>query len=246
MPPEKRPSRAGAARSRPAARPISEARALRYQEREQAIIEAAYRQLRSGTHSSISVTDIIRETGLSTRAFYGLFASKDELVLAMCRREFTLMTTRLARAVAAADTPVEGLRAWVGEALQAGYDANRAARTRVVTSPDARTAAGFRQVNREGMAAQREILAEVLREGREDGSFPMAEPDLDARAIQAVVSSFVDARVNGDVTPGYEEARDRIVTIFGRAFGTPPRKLTAALQAADAPAPRKRRSSSAG
>ncbi|MGZ9446643.1 TetR/AcrR family transcriptional regulator, partial [Staphylococcus epidermidis] len=147
----------------------------------------AYKQLRSGAVPAISVTDIIRDTGLSTRAFYNLFDSKDALVLALCRREFIKMTTRLAVAVAAADGPAAALRAWIAEGLQAGYDPRRATRSLVFHSVDARIASGFRQVNKEGLAAQHEILATVLRDGREAGVFPLAEPELDAQAIQAVV-----------------------------------------------------------
>jgi len=200
---------------------VSHARAERYRQREQAIIEAAYRQFRPGA-TGVSVTEILRETGLSTRAFYRQFESKDELVVKMCRDEYNRMSTRLAAAVASARTPLKAVEAWVGEMLQAGYDPRRSGRTLMFSSPDARSARGFQQLRREGSAMHREILADVIRGGKSSGAFPLADPDNDARAIHAIALNLIEARAFGEPGPSYDEARNHIVGLFGRGVGAPP------------------------
>jgi AcrR family transcriptional regulator len=50
---------------------------------EQAILRAAFRVIGSSPSGSTSVVDILREAGLSTRAFYRHFRSIDDLILAL-------------------------------------------------------------------------------------------------------------------------------------------------------------------
>ena len=51
------------------------------------IIDAAYRCLLARDGATVSVTAILAEAGLSTRAFYRHFESKDSLLLALFRRD---------------------------------------------------------------------------------------------------------------------------------------------------------------
>jgi AcrR family transcriptional regulator len=49
------------------------------------IINAAYRCLAAAAGAPVSITDILEEAGLPTRAFYRHFESKDALLLSMLR-----------------------------------------------------------------------------------------------------------------------------------------------------------------
>ena len=66
---------------------------------EQAILRAAFRVIGSSPDGSTSVADILGEAGLSTRAFYRHFRSKDELIVAWLRspqaRWIDIITTGL-------------------------------------------------------------------------------------------------------------------------------------------------------
>jgi AcrR family transcriptional regulator len=201
-------------------RRVSRARAERYREREQLILDTAFKLLQPGPGQTISVTEILNETGLSTRAFYRQFESRDELILQMCRTEFAKMTIRLARAVGGAATPRKALEAWIDEALSVAYDQRRARRAMILSSPDAHAAEGFRVIAAEGLAAQRQLLAEVIAAGKAKGDFPLAEPDDDARAIQAIVNDLTAARLNGEPGPPRDRARRHLVEVFTRAFGS--------------------------
>lgn len=69
------------------------------------IVEAAYQILAANDGANVSVREILRGAGLSTRAFYRHFQSKDDLLLAMLRDEADAITDRLDAVAAGADTP---------------------------------------------------------------------------------------------------------------------------------------------
>ena len=80
----------------------------------QGIIDAAYDCLYEPHSGPIPVAAILERAGLSTRAFYRHFASKDELFLAMLRQEADALAGRLDRiADELPGDPVEQLTAWV-------------------------------------------------------------------------------------------------------------------------------------
>ncbi len=65
-----------------------------------AIIDAAYTCLSEPHSGAIPVAAILQRAGVSTRAFYRHFESKDELFLAMLRQETDALAERLDRITA--------------------------------------------------------------------------------------------------------------------------------------------------
>jgi AcrR family transcriptional regulator len=188
---------------------------------EQAILRAAFRVIGSSPSGSTSVADILREAGLSTRAFYRHFRSKDDLILALYRQAQERVTAELSEATARADGPREALAAWVDHYLGVAYDAKRATQSRVLSSSEARAAKGFRAAQQEGQLGMRAILVEVLRAGQRSGELPGTDPVEDARAVHSVVSGLVEARLAGIPGPTRVAARDHTVELFLRALGAP-------------------------
>jgi AcrR family transcriptional regulator len=192
-------------------------RTARYLAERGAIVKAAYKLL-GGNTTTASVHDILREAGLSTRAFYRHFPSKDDLILFMYRADSALMTTRLTDAVARTNTPAEAIDAWVSEYLDVAYNPRRAAKGRVLASHEAAMAVGFAAVyNREG-AVHRKILQDALDEGLRDGSLPLAEPEEDAYALHALAAHYVGARLFGTHAVPFERARSHTVGLFLRSL----------------------------
>lgn len=76
------------------------------------IIDAAYGCLSEPHTGAVPIAAVLARAGLSTRAFYRHFESKDELFLAMLRDEGDALAHRLDR-IAEEDsgTPAEQLRA---------------------------------------------------------------------------------------------------------------------------------------
>jgi AcrR family transcriptional regulator len=196
----------------------SAATVARYEAEKQAIMRAAFRLIGS-KEGWTSVNDILARAGLSTRAFYRHFRSKDELILAMYRTAHARVMEELAAVAATAGSPRAALEAWIDHWLAVAYDPRRAAQSVVLSSPEAHNAKGFTEVHQEARREVRAILVELLEAGRRDGTFPAVEPVEDARALQSVVGGLVDDRLRGEDAPARSQATHHTLRLFLRAFG---------------------------
>jgi AcrR family transcriptional regulator len=134
------------------------------------------------------VAAILEAAGLSTRAFYRHFESKDELFLAMLKRDSTALAAELRTlAEKTPGGPVAQMRAWVDRVVGLAYEPRRLAHAMVLDSDEVRVAKGYREASAELRADREMILADILERGRSEGIFPLADPQRDAAAIQAVV-----------------------------------------------------------
>ncbi|HZQ33046.1 MAG TPA: TetR/AcrR family transcriptional regulator [Mycobacterium sp.] len=173
------------------------------------IIDAAYACLSSPHEGPVSVAAILDTAGLSTRAFYRHFASKDELFLAMLKHDSEAVARRLRRL--AEDTPggpVAQLTAWIDHYLGLAYHPRPRAHVVVLLSDEVRVAKGYREASAQLRAERELILADILRRGRDDGTFPLAEPDRDAAAIHALADRAFAEPLHGigldqDLLVGY-------------------------------------------
>jgi AcrR family transcriptional regulator len=144
------------------------------------------------------VAAILDTAGLSTRAFYRHFSSKDELLLAMLKRDSDAVTRRLARlAEETQGGPAAQLRAWIDYFLGLAYDPRRRPHIVVLDSDEVRLAKGYRQTSAELRTDRERIIADILRRGRDDGTFPLAEPERDAAAINALAERAFAAPLQG-------------------------------------------------
>lgn len=185
----------------------------------QGIIDAAYGCLFEPHSGPIPVAAILDRAGLSTRAFYRHFSSKDELFLAMLQQEADALTARLDRVAdeTSAD-PVQQLTEWVEAMFVLARDPQLRMHLTVIDSDEVRAAKGYRET-RERLHADRErSLQRILQRGRDDGTFPLTKPGPDAVAISAIVSR--ELTISG---PGTEEdlerSRARVLDFALRALG---------------------------
>jgi AcrR family transcriptional regulator len=183
------------------------------------IIEAAYNCLSEPHSGAIPVAKILQRAGVSTRAFYRHFESKDELFLAMLRQESDALARRLDHiADEAPGAPVDQLKAWIEEMFGLTRDPRSLMHLVVLDSDEVRAAKGYREARERTHAHRERSLVEILRRGRRDGSFPLADPDHDAMAISALVSREMSVRGSAD---GCElrRARGRVLYFALRALG---------------------------
>ena len=184
-----------------------------------AIIRAAYACLSAPHAGPVSLAAILDGAGLSTRAFYRHFGSKDELFLAMLRRDSEAVARRLKTlAELTPGGPVAQLRAWVDHILGLAYDPQSRTHAVVLGSDEVRLAKGYRDADAQLRAGRERVLADLLRRGRDEGLFPLARPDLDAAAIHALVDRAFAAPTL-DVAPQREQLVDYIVDFALRALG---------------------------
>lgn len=198
----------------------SPAREERYRAEKQRIVRAAYELIQRDGSKETSVHDVLRASGLSTRAFYRHFRSKDELVLEMYRVDCDRVNATLTAAVASAPDPLAALEVWIDQNLAVVYDARRLRHAVVLSSAEVSSAEGFTGVKNAGLAAQRAPLVELLRDGRAEGLFPHTDPETDALAIQAVVGAHMRARLDRDPAAlTRADARAHTLDLFRRALG---------------------------
>ncbi|WP_328359842.1 TetR/AcrR family transcriptional regulator [Streptomyces sp. NBC_00445] len=192
------------------------------------IIEAAHRCLASTGGASVSVSDILAETGLGTRAFYRHFDSKDDLLLAMFRRDHDRVTAELQTAIASAQGPEDALRRYVQSRMRLVSEKRRRQRVLVLTSEEVRRARGYdAELNRAAEGAEA-ILALIVEQGRDSGDFPLVtDVRADARAIAAVLQRAFDEQILRPSAQSAEEASEQVIDFALRALGAPTRDTSA-------------------
>ncbi|MFV1362372.1 TetR/AcrR family transcriptional regulator [Mycolicibacterium elephantis] len=153
------------------------------------IIEAAYRCLSEPHSGAVPVAAILARAGMSTRAFYRHFQSKDDLFLAMLRRETDALAERLDRISAETDGgPAAQLAAWIDGMFALITDEQLRTHFTVIDSHQVRAAKGYREAREQAHVDRERSLVAILRRGRDDGTFPLAVPEDDAVSINAIVS----------------------------------------------------------
>jgi AcrR family transcriptional regulator len=181
----------------------------------EALVEAGMRVMRARGASGLTVADVLREAGLSTRAFYRHFRTKDELVLAIYEREAVRAHARLRERMAAARSPGEAVEAWIDATLSLAFDPRRARRTRVLAAEGGRLQAEHPAEFARILDGLLEPLATALR------GLSGTDPTRDARSIYAVTWGLVAEKLaGGSVT--FEEARAHVRRFCLPAVGMAP------------------------
>ena len=169
--------------------PTPEAEAERRQ-----LMDAALKVMRRNGFLGASVQDILDDAGLSTRAFYRQFQSKDDLLLAMFRTAAGPDVAQVARQVGAAADPVDAVRTWVDQMLDIAFDRRRIQRI-VSFNASARQAVGYEDEVAWLQDTLVAPLVDALRVGVADGTLPDADPVHDAYSIFELVWSVASPQV---------------------------------------------------
>jgi AcrR family transcriptional regulator len=174
-----------------------------------AILDAADAVLAARGFDALRVDDVLERAGLSTRAFYRHFGSKSELFLALFDRETARASERLQAKVEAAGDPAGRVQAWVEATLALAHDERLAERTRLFAAEQFRLSRQFPERTRRCVALQLAPLVDAIRDGRDQGVFPHADPDGDARAIHHLCAGLMADRLFGltDESVGAATAR---------------------------------------
>ncbi|MGU3497495.1 TetR/AcrR family transcriptional regulator [Mycobacterium sp. C31M] len=161
------------------------------------IVEATFACLAEPHDAPVPVSAILTRAGVSSRAFYRHYQSKDDLFLAMLHE----VTERLAAKlddIAGTHTPdpTGRLRAWLDQMFTLASDTSLHRYLEVVDCDEMRSAKGYREARELSRSRRESSLVDILVAGRADGSFPLADPESDAIAIAALVSrELTSARI---------------------------------------------------
>jgi AcrR family transcriptional regulator len=185
------------------------------------LMDAALKVMRRNGFQGVSVQDILDHAGLSTRAFYRQFQSKDDLLLAMFRTASDPDVEQVAKRVEEAPTEVEAVRVWIDEMLAIAYDRRRIQRL-VMFNAVARQAVGY---DAEEAALQDRLvspLLQAIRRGSADGSFPDTDPFPDAYSIFDLVWSVAGPPARARRAMDRDRARSHVLRFCLPALGVDP------------------------
>lgn len=183
-----------------------------------AIVAAASTALREDGVGGISIAAVLHRAGLSTRAFYRHFGSKDELVAAVFLDSARAEAQRLRDRMDSAATEIDAVRAWVDGRLDLAFDDTvRTDLRRLSLEAQAQTS-GAPHLVQSAYAEMLLPLREVIESGLRRGMFRGVEPESGAQFIHGVVWAGIDRHwTAGDCEPG--DLRDRIVRFCLRGLG---------------------------
>jgi len=183
------------------------------------ILDEAYRLLDCTDGAALQVTEILANTGLSTRAFYRHFKTRDELLLVMFRRDRDLVLGQLRTAAAEAENPVAALRLWVTLMFALLAEPRRKRRILTFTSEEMQRTRGYAQELGRFATAEEALLAQIISDGRFRGYFPDADPGPDARSIRAVIEAGFGEHAHQRTGGSPEETAEQILAFVLRALG---------------------------
>ena len=158
---------------------------------ERALVEAGLAVLRRQGSDGLAVGEVLAEAGLSTRAFYRHFDSKDSLILAIYAYDAKRAREGMEKRLAASETPRAALDVWIDETLALAFDARRASRTRPLAREGMRLQGQFPHQFDSIRAAVLDPLVDVLR------ALETPDPVRDARSMHAVTWELVVERLHG-------------------------------------------------
>lgn len=183
------------------------------------LLTAAMEVLRRSGWWGFKVESVLRQAGLSTRSFYRHFEKKSDLLLALLEFELGGASINLRRVTAAADSPSDKVRAFVGALIDMAYRDDLA-------KPSSLYASHWRELLPEYPMAidrctQRMIapLVEALTEGQARGELDSADPVADAWAIFYLAAGpTADQAARGGGIPR-EDLEHFVMPFITRAIG---------------------------
>ena len=183
------------------------------------ICDAALAVMQRRPERDVTVSEILAEAGMSTRSFYRHFASKDELLCALYRRDAVLAAARLEAKVATASSPGAALEVWIDEILSFGLNQAKAKRAAALGSVLVMKAEGVEAEAVRGAEHLVAPLVATLRAGQADGSFSATDPQADAEFIRAVTWAAAGlGQLRSSVTRR-APSRDALLAFCRRAVG---------------------------
>jgi AcrR family transcriptional regulator len=185
------------------------------------ILAATLEVLRRNRGQEATVADILEEAGLSTRAFYRHFETKEDLLRALYKRDAESFSAHLRRRIDATDNPDDALAVWVHEVLGLAYDRRRAERVSALQSVMVTRAVSGSREHQLGTDLLEEPLRSVLEDGLVRGWFPHADPELDSRTIRAITWEAVSWARTGVLKISRREAADHVLRFSRAALGPP-------------------------
>jgi AcrR family transcriptional regulator len=190
------------------------------QETRDGIIDAAERLLERYGYSKMTMTDLAEEAGIGVGTTYLYFPGKIDVALAVLERQPSRVRARLKEITAETLSPGEKLRMMLMDRLTLRYESARKRRHQIEEFKKAVQSAV--EERRAGwLAAEAEIMAAVLDEGRKTGVFEFNNSSETAATLIRATSSMAPRNLTQqefEHPEEYYQHLDQIVTLLLRGL----------------------------
>lgn len=183
-----------------------EARYSLYLDEAQRLIQAGIDEIREKGGVDPRVSDIVRRAGLSNKAFYRHFKSKEELLLAVLEEGLQRSRDDFDTHIAAATSPIDRVRTWIMRVAELAVDPESASSTRPLLVYQATLAENLGPQVRSNVDRVMEPLKQALIEAKASGALPNIEPGRATDHVYFATWGWVHGRILAYVQPSREEA----------------------------------------
>jgi len=184
-----------------------EPRSVAYPDEVQRLLRAGLDEMRERQCVEPRVADIVRRAGLSNKAFYRHFRSRDELLLAILEQGLRVQFTKLEERMAQAGSARDRIRCWIWEVLGRALDPEAAATTRPLLVHQARL---LESVGEEAWSCVERLklpLRAAIAEAMESGELEEADVESDTEAVYELAVGWMRSRLITPVLPTRQEAQ---------------------------------------
>ena len=186
------------------------------------LLRAGAEEMRDRGSIEPRVFDIVKRAGLSNKAFYRHFDSRDDLILAILELGMQVRLAALEQAMSNAGTAVDRVRGWVSTICAQAVDAEVAALVRPLLVYQAWILQRFHDVFVESIARLKRPLRAALEAGEKSGELPECDPQADTEAIFNLALGWMHTQLITCGIPTQAEA-DNIVDFALRGLLAPRR-----------------------
>ena len=179
-----------------------------YADEVERIVAATYEVIERTGSLDPTMRDILRQSGISTQAFYRHFRSKDELLLALLDDGRRRLSSYLGHQMAKADSAEGKLRAWIEGVMAQASDAAAAAKTRPFLANLDRLAEQYPRDQQASVDLLISLVEGALRMQRP--AIPPARVRLDANAIYHLAIGTMHQHIRDHTRPTAAEVEQVI------------------------------------
>ena len=194
-------------------RRVLEARRDQILERSRQIVDAAFGLLEEEGLEGLTIRAVLKQTGLSRRAFYERFADKDELVLAVFEHTIRVATRRYSEQVAGLADPMERLKLIVmslvlGKNSSGATDrGERGRRAAAMSREHLRLAESRPDDLQAALSPLLSLIARQLSDGMDSGAVRRCDPQRLAALVYNLVSTTAHTELLAQKTARPDWAR---------------------------------------
>jgi AcrR family transcriptional regulator len=175
-----------------------------------ALMAAGRELLQRDGELDFNIRELLGLAGVSNRAFYRYFPTKDALVAALAAEVYQHLLVTQAAAVRAHPEPTDQLAAWIDDALSRAHDPQLAARGRVFVAHEAKLRERHSELYRAVGREMSDEVAAIIRRGRASKAFRLSAGREQARLVVRLTIATLQQHVLAGTAPSTAE-RDSLV-----------------------------------